>query len=240
LHPKPIKADFVFDDIQIIWDKKYYEGRKRPDEYISDDLKKNMLFIYINKIPVFQYRFGFGDHGDKIYFLDSDWYRVIRELHNKLPKLKEQKQRKEEEFKQKALRYKAFKDVFDMYSTILNTGDPFISNLNNRFNSHGFVIKKESIKGYESTYDGKEKDYVSSKFDIYKVYCKNTKVMEFFKNTNDLEYRTNEYMVNQYIPGDWEFLFKRDIKDTYIEYLNREKNTVSSSMNKSLSKLKKM
>ena len=240
LHPYPIKADFVFDDIQIIWDKRYYEGEKRPGQYISSDEMKNTLFIYIDKIPVFQYRFGLGNYGEKRYYLDSDWYRVINELYNKLPKLKEQKQRKDDEFKQKTERYKSMNEVFKMYSTILKHGDPFVSRMIERFTSHGIVVKREEFKGLDFTYNGKSDSYSSSSYGVYKVYYKNNKVNEFYADSKSYEYRVNEYMVNQYIPGEWEFFFIRDIKDTYNEYLNREKNTVKSSINKSLTKLKKM
>ena len=221
----PHKYEYQFDNLKIIHDYYYSDPTsKYPNRYD----KNEYLFVYIDGNEVFRSR---GTHFIE-YFSPTNWTMFIEKLHEKLPALKEEKKKIEEDRKNKDKSYFYFYEAFDIYEVLAKENGEYFSRLSNLLYQNGIIVEKKTF-----TYD--KLNYGEKKFVGYKVDYNNKRVLTI--PSKEDRYRIDkDTLLDWYKPSTWQNTFISICKQVYEEYLNRNSNSINNEVNKSLAKINKM
>lgn len=225
-----IKYDFQMAGIRIVLDMQYYDAEKYGKGFEpSDSYKKKYLFIFINGDKVFESQMC----GDKPYDLDkfsnSDWPKVIDKIHEFLPRLKEEKKKREKVEKEKAMRLDTLRDYLDKFIEIQSyQGDPYTI-MAMCLENNDITIGRDIIN--DTNPDSNKYEFTIK----YTIYHKSHQVLDFFFKNNAITVTPLNYL-----QGEWENGFKSAIDLAYRELEAKNISRINNNVNRTLAKINKM
>ena len=223
-----IKNDFSMEGIRIILDYHYFDEEKHESSDASyEPYKKNYLFIYINGDKVFESQMSLDKPYSLDKYSDSDWPKVIEKLYEFLPRLKDDKDKKDRIAREKSLRLDELREYLYKFIEIQGyQGNPY-TNMLNDLEAADIAIGRYVIN--ESTNERNE-------FTIkYTIYHKGNEVLNFFCKDNKITVTSMHY-----IQGEWENDFKKAIDIAYKDIEEKKIGRINTSVDQTLAKLKKM